>query len=201
MKLPNKTGFQVWLMLISICFSTLLLNPICLGDTITGTISGRVVDELTGEGAEGVITTLNIEDWQSTTDKDGYFKFEKVPVENDHEIRIFIDKEPYCLRIHELTINMEGRKEFILEDIIAERGGAVEGSLKRMDGSPVLSMRVYVYAKGEIPGVYGAVPDKNGHYRVSKLPPGKDLNVVAASWDASKGCGRGHEGRPTGQQG
>jgi hypothetical protein len=51
-------------------------------------------------------------------------------------------------------------------------------------------MNIKVFAEKEIPGVYAAVPDKNGYYRISKLPPNKDLKVITACWNVSSGCGR-----------
>jgi len=85
---------------------------------------------------------------------------------------------------------MEERKNVILEDIIARRGGTIEGAIKDDDGNPVSLMTVKVFAEEEIPGVYGAMPDKDGYYRVSKLPPDKDLKVAAACWNVSSGCGK-----------
>ncbi|NIO49988.1 MAG: hypothetical protein GTN73_11245 [Candidatus Aminicenantes bacterium] len=164
--------------------------PINLEETIYRTISGRIVDELTGKGVEGIIITINLEDRQIRTDKNGLFKFENVPTDGKYEIRVIIDKEPYCTQMLEFDVIMEEKKNVILKDIIAMRGGAIEGTIKEEDGTPVSSMNIKVFAENEIPGVYGACPDKDGFYCVSKLPPGKDLKVVAACWNVSKGCGK-----------
>ncbi len=186
----NKTGLWILVPLILMFVLALPSASIDLEETIYGTISGRIVDEITGKGVEGIIVTINLEDRQIRTDKNGFFKFENVPTDGKYEIRVIIDKEPYCTQTHELDIMMEEGKNVILKDIIAKRGGTIEGTIKEEDGTPVSFMTVKVFAEKEKPGVYGAVPDENGYYRVSKLPPGKDLKVIAACWNVSSGCGR-----------
>ncbi len=185
----NKIGFLILLTLILICFFVLLSAPLKLEGTIYGKISGRIVDEITGRGVEGIIATINIEGRQIRTDKNGFFKFEKVPTDGKYEISVIIDKEPYCTQTHELDIMIEERKSVILKDIIAKRGGVIEGVIREEDGTPDSFMTVKVFAEKEIPGVYGAVTDKDGYYRVSKLPPGKDLKVIVACWNVPSGCG------------
>lgn len=186
----NKTGSLVLLTLILMCVLGLISAPINLEKTIFGTLSGKIVDEITGKGVEGIIVTINLEDWQMRTDKNGFFKFENVPMDGKYEIRVIIDKEPYCTQMREFDIIMKEKKNVVLEDIIARRGGTIEGTIKDEDGNPVSFMTIKVFAEKEIPGVYGAISDKDGHYRVSKLPCGKDLKVVAACWNVSCGCGR-----------
>ncbi len=188
MSIREKRYFLFWLTLIFISGNLCLsMNP---EDMNYGTIKGRVVDEITKKGVEGIVVDINIEDWQTLTDKDGYFKFEKVHIDGEYEIRVLIDKEPYCTETHEIKVKMEKRKIVILKDIIAKRGGAIEGTVKHSDGTPALSMSITVYAKDEIPGVYGAVLNEDGYFRVSRLPPDEDLKVVAACWNVSHGCGR-----------
>ena len=155
-----------------------------------GMVSGKVVDEITGKGVEGITVEMNIEGGLTLTDKDGVFKFDKVPIDSEYEIMAVIDQEPYCSMIVEMNVRMKERQEVILKEIIAFRGGAIEGRIVGKDGSPVSTLSVTVYAEDEIPGVFGAVTDKTGYYRVSKLPPGKDLKVIAACWSISEGCGR-----------
>jgi len=189
----NKKTLLILLALILAFGTVTLFIPINLEATIYGTISGRVVDEITGEGVEGLIVDINIEGWQTLTDKNGYFKFEMVPTGEEYEVRVFIDKEPYYTKIYELEIIMEKGKNIILKDIIAKRGGAIEGTIKLWDGTPVSSMSVTVYAEGEWPGAYGGHPDENGYYRVSNIPAGIDLKVVVRCPDGgnvSRGYGR-----------
>jgi hypothetical protein len=186
----NKTGLLILVPLILMCALSLLSDSINLEGMIYGTISGRIVDEITGKGVDGIIVTINLEDRQMRTDKNGFFKFENVPTDGKYEIRVIVDKEPYCTQTHELDIMMEEGINVVLKDIFAKRGGTIEGTIRHEDGTPVSFMTVKVFAEKEIPGVYGAVPDKNGYYRVPKLPPAKDLKVIAACWNVSTGCGR-----------
>lgn len=186
----NKTGLLILLTLILMCVLALLSASINLEGTIYGTISGRIVDEITGKGVEGIIVTINLEGRQIRTDKNGFFKFENVPTDGKYEIRVIVDKEPYCTQTHELDIMMEEGKNVVLKDIIAIRGGTVEGTIRHEDGTPISFMTVKVFAEKEIPGVYGAVPNKDGYYRVPKLPPRKDLKVIVACWNVPRGCGR-----------
>ncbi|MBN1224154.1 MAG: carboxypeptidase regulatory-like domain-containing protein, partial [Candidatus Aminicenantes bacterium] len=155
-----------------------------------GSISGRVVDEVTGKGVQGVYIGINIENRQMLTDRKGCFEFHGVPTDRPYLLQVLIDKEPYFTRLHEVEVRMKGRKNVVLENILAGHGGAIEGMIKRWDGTPVPSMSVTVYAEDENPGVYGGVPDKYGHYRVPKLPPDTELRVVACCWNVSEGCGR-----------
>ncbi len=185
----NKTGLLILVPSILMCVLALLSASINLEETVYGTISGRIVDEIIGKGVEGIIVTINLENRQIRTDKNGFFKFKNVPTDGKYEIRVIIDKEPYCTQTHELDIMMEERKNVILKDIIAKRGGTIEGTIKKEDGTPNSFMTIKVFAEKEIPGVYGAVPDKDGYYRVSKLPPGKNLKVITACWNVSSGCG------------
>lgn len=163
--------------------------PVVLEADVSGKISGRIVDEATGKGVEGIIIAINFERWQTLTDRDGFFKFEKVP-DGHYKIRVLINKNPYYTKLYERDVRMEKGKDIALKDIVALRGGVIEGVIKRWDGKPAPYMSVTVYAKNENPGVYGGVPAKNGHYRVSKLPPDTDLKVVACCWYVARGCGR-----------
>lgn len=176
--------------LIFICTGTQFSHSNCQDEGEFGTISGRVLDGVTGKGVEGIAVTLNVEDGQVKTDAKGQYKFENLPKAEGYKIRVFIDKEPYCNQIHELDMNLEEGKNIILEGVMAQRGGIIEGNIKKDDGTPVSFLTVKVFVEDEIPGVYAAVPDVYGNYRISRLPPEKDLKVIVSCWNVSHGCGR-----------
>ncbi len=176
--MQRKKGFLILLVLVLGTGAITFFIPKNLDATIYGSISGKVIDEVTNQGIKGVKIGL----WcpnrrhmcaETITDKNGNFRFDMLKPGN-YKLKIY-PEPPYAYKDKFDEINLE-KGEIIVNFIkVLNYGGAIAGTVYDGDGiTPLEGMRVSAYS-----GISWATSwtDNQGHYRIEKLLPDNNYKV------------------------
>lgn len=168
---------------------TTLYDPACLAANQppgTGWITGRVCNRHTGSWVTQADVSLLLSSGEiatTTTDEEGHFLLERVPV-GDHVL--YVRSTDYS-RSYEVTVS-EGRETSLdaggtCQGLDANSGG-VEGVLCAPNGTGSLAGAT-AYVEVGTPGVrLSDITDADGHFIITGLPPGNhELHVTQGAYN------------------
>jgi hypothetical protein len=174
------------------------LTPAVLPDG-TGTISGTIVDELTGAPLIGAVVSLSVasraaigRNIREITDGRGRFAFTKLPAHDDYQVAAampgYFDGTygQTSLRPPSTTprIALGEGQWFPNANISLGKGGSISGTVYDERGEPVVGVFVHVFAQVLVSGLKqlasgpSATTDDRGAYRIPNLGPGDYLVSV-----------------------
>jgi len=162
-------------------------------------IMGKVIDEKTGEGVEGVkVKFLNIDSENgraiyTKTDKKGNYIFEKMGVVKGFEYELIItagcndiylcNEDKYFRQTYLIKFKLKEGKNLILDTIKLKRGKRVKGVVKLRNGKKVKNFLMQIILKDRKP--FDAFDEgwdvKNlgdGKFHSELLPVGEELYFV-----------------------
>jgi hypothetical protein len=152
-------------------------------------VSGRVVDEETGEPVEGATLWINNSPlrFPVVSGPDGTFSFRAVP---GHFYIATVDPPLHrgALRLlqREVTSPLEvGEEPIDLSDIVLSRGRCITGRVVDQEGRPAAG--AFVFGSGQVPGgrifrtlTVAAVADERGEYRIAGIPANVEMIEIGA---------------------
>ena len=163
-----------------IVFLIFILMKIPLYSEMYSTVTGEVIDEVTGKGIAGVTVIIDFRDGSRTLGTDSNGEFISTEIEPGKLKIVYLPPPPYALppvnKKYDIVMLERGKNLHIVKKL--EYGGTIEGRVYEKNSNEPLKIDM-IWLQRQF--AFALKKKSNGEYRIDQIKPGKHtiyVNVV-----------------------